>query len=460
MVNPLLRKAQMPQPEDSTRYRSLGLRSNPFPIDPGLKPDSGDPRSDGTIYNDILHKDSQADLQRLLIGMPGTSTAHSLVFLMDYATKRGRGIGKSAFLHHQCERVMSDFGERASEGRGVLLACHVIPPPDCRKFWQFCRAITECLVNHQVVALALWRLRALSGVIPSNVLEEIGDASEWPTTIGDSKWLESRGVDVLFRLNKAVEGTLVSNGVPSEWAKEMVLSSDTRAPELVGPFLRSSDFFWRKEGPSVVFGHLVNLFRAAEFTRGLLLVDEFEKVVYPQNTQERRLFVDSLRYYMFDVDVANARSRFWGVLLTIHPGIQEILLPYWKAAGLDRFSPLAGPDAGQATVYFGPLSGSQAVPLVVVYLDHYRLDVSKKGTLEPFTQEAVVEALVQSGGVPGPTLRLLHRVVEQAADLGKSKIDKDLIEVVRRTPERLEASEISDESGTSETRVRLTEGDD
>lgn len=138
----------------------------------------------------------------------------------------------------------------------------------------------------------------------------------------------------------------------------------------------------------------------------------------------------------------NARVRFYGMLLTIHPGIQEILLPYWKAAGLDRLAPLNQPDAEDITLYFSPLDQQMSMPLVTVYLDHFRASKAKMGTIHPFAKEAVVEALVKSGGVPGRTLRLLHRVVERAVDLGRTTIDKEVVDLVYQSSEPLAAGEL------------------
>lgn len=65
-----------------------------------------------------------------------------------------------------------------------------------------------------------------------------------------------------------------------------------------------------------------------------------------------------------------------------------------------------------------------AIPLVTSYLDYYRLNDEQKGSITPFTKEAVIEALVKSGGVPGNTLRVLHKVIEYAIITQKERITK------------------------------------
>jgi hypothetical protein len=436
MNSPLLRKPTLPNEPPPDRYASLGLRDNPFPYQPTLVPDSDDPRVNGTIYCKELHVDKADDFNAMLIPTRDRRQALPVAFLMDSASRKGRGIGKSAFLKHQQREIMTDLGDAASGGAAVLFATYIVPTPhpSCRKFWEFCRLIFESMIHQNVLALALWRLRALCGKIPENVLAEAGTLDNFEDTIGNAGWLRSKGVDT-WGLDEAVKSRLLSAGVPNDFAFEVAYhgsSSDDLKTAWMKP---QKDSFWRREGGSLVFDWLVRTFRAAEFSRGLLLVDELEKIVMHQNLLERRAFVESLRYYLIDGSCQNARERFYGLLLTIHPLVQELLLAHWQAAGLDRLAPLNEPDAQQCTLYFPPLDKQKAVPLVKVYLDHFRRPEVDTEGIAPFTEDAVVEALLKSSGVPGRTLNLLHRVVERAAERSLRQIDKHLVDEVTAAAE-------------------------
>lgn len=454
MENPLLRKAALPS-EMPNRYESLGLRDNPFPCDPALAIGGGDPRRNGSIYTKELHEDRQLEFDRLLVPAPGRPEPRCLGFLMDLATRRGRGIGKTAFLKQQRDRLMADLGGEASMDTAVMFASHILPTtsPPCRKFWEFCRTVTGALCE-DIVPQAVWRLRALSGQIPDPVLQDIGSADDWERTIGSDAWLQERGVDAMFGLNRAVESTIRKAGVRDELAHE--LAQDGGTPGRASRIFDWTSYHWRNDGGRALFHDLANFFMAAQFTRGLLLIDEVEKISYHQNIQERRAFAESLRYYMFDGDCTNAQRRFFGMLLTIHPLVQEVLLPHWNAAGLGRLAPLGGPQARQCTIHFGPLNRSMAIPLVTVYLDYFRLSGSQRGSIEPFTEDAVVEALARSQGVPGPALNLLFRVVERAAEEGLAEIRKDLVESVYAQREPMEAQEADENGPLPRAQVDLT----
>lgn len=456
MSSPLTRRPiQQPSPSPNI-YEKLGLSDNPFPSEPSLSPDSQDPRRNGLIYCEQLHDDKKKSFTNLLI--PEHGQPRRITFLMDHASRRGRGIGKSAFLKHQERQIMADLGDAVTRGAQVLFALHVIPPaqPPCRKFSEFCRLIYDAMVEKRVITKCICRLRALTGVIPPEVLDHAGPAEKWSETIGSNQWLKTMGVDS-WQLRDKVDELLMEADVDPDLARALSAYGSTAVDhaKALHRLMRAAD--WRLRGAKFLFNDIVKVFRAAQFTHGFLLIDELEKIVIYQNIGERRHFAESLRYCMQDGPFANNKYGFYQMTLTIHPGIQELLLSHWKTAGLDRLAPLAEPEAQQSTIYFGPLDEHQATPLVVEYLNHYRLDTSKAGSLEPFDRDAVIEALVKSNGVPGHALNLLYRVVEYAAREGLSAIAKETVSQVVNAPEREEAPEVQDMSQLPRAEVRLSE---
>lgn len=456
MENPLIRKAVQKPESAKNKFASLGLTDNPFPKHPGLSPGGDDPRSNGSIYCDELAVDKQRDFIRLLIPTPENSKPYSIAFLMDAATRSGRGIGKSAFLYNQCSKIVKDFGNEATRGTEVVFAVCVRPMPRIRKFWEICRSVGDAFAESKVVEKAIWRLRISSGQIPDNAIQEILRVNNWENTVGDDNWLDAHQINT-WELNRQVKRAIVEAGLPEPMAHAFsYLSGNAR--NNFNWMTRFSDYHWRRDGAILIFDYLVKLFMAAGFTRGLLLIDEVEKFVYYENTEERRNFAESLRYYSFDANVANSQNSFYGILLTIHPLIQELLIPHWRATGIDRFSPLSQPNAKDSTIYFRPLTEPMVVPLVKVYLDVYRVPGSRDLQIEPFTDDALAEALIKSKGVPGEMLVLLHHVINFAADKGLSSINKKTIVEVASLKTYIEEKESSSDEIPPPTDVELTEG--
>ena len=423
----LFRKATTPVVPRENLYEAFGLEQNPFPDKPSVVPGSDDPRLNGSIYRADLRQQEEQTFERLMIPTLDRPDVRPIVLLMDFATRRGRGIGKTAFLNYQRQRITADLGDALTGGAYVLFAAYVLPSTGgrCRKFWQFARLLAEGLNEQGIVAQALWRLRAFSGSIPAEVLAQVGEDAQ--ATIGNNEWLARQGVNIMFDLDPAVERMLRAAGVRAEIATSLARSG--RSPELWRQdFLsRQTAYRWRQDGGRLVFDDLVSLFLAAEFSHGLLLVDEVEKIIIHQNMKERRAFVEDIRYFFLDGPHQSARSGFYQLLLTIHPYVQELLTPHWSAAGLDRFCALSGELTPEYTIYFRPLEVGAAVPLVTVYLDRFRLSPEQRGQLTPFDEDAVVEALRLANRVPGPMLSLLHRVMERAVIEGWTTISADQV---------------------------------
>lgn len=425
MTSNLFRKAPALSENKPNPYERFGLTQNPFPTKPSVSIGTPDPRQNGSIYIEELRANEQRKFEELLIVTPDRPQVRQIAFLMDYATRRGRGIGKTAFLYHQRRRIMSDLGNAVSNGAQVLFASYVLPEPNgmYRKFWKFCQLVVEALADEEnpVISTALWRLRAYSGCISEEILNDIGSMPA--ETIGNDQWLTNRGVSVMFELNNTIKNQLLAQGI-TEYFADGLVNHGHNARKFRTDFLsRLSDNTWRRDGSRILFDDLVKLFHLCGFNRGLILVDEMERVVQPQNTDERRAFTDSVRYFLVDGQCENARLSFLSFVFTIHPYVQELLTPHWEASGLDRFAALSRDLAPDYTVYLEPLNQFSAKPLALAYLSASRMPGMTDEDLRPFTVEALNEALLKSGRVPGRFLTLLNNAIERAVTESWQTID-------------------------------------
>ncbi len=425
MTHDLLRRAAKPAKPRPNKYERFGLARNPFPAKPSVTFGSRDYRENGSIYLPELREKQQSRFEELLIPHPDRTQARPISFLMDYATRRGRGIGKTSFLNHQKKRIMADFGNELSGGTEVMFAIHVLPSPSgkSRKFWQFHKLLTQEMVRQEILSAAIWRLRAFSGVIPDEVLEKIGPEPQ--ETIGNNDWLEKEKIKVVWELEPAIQRQLQELGIRHDLAESLARFGHS-ADNFRQSYLNIlSDYVWKNDNDRLFFDDLLKVLMAAGFTKGLILADDVEKIIMPQNTQERRIFTDSLRYFFIDGLCENTRFSFYSLLLTIHPYVQELLSPHWNAAGLDRFAVLSGDLDSEYAIYFEPLNQESAIPLTTAYLDASRMSEDQMGCLEPFDVEALTEALMLSGQVPGIFLTLLYNAVEKAIHSGWQKIGTD-----------------------------------
>lgn len=416
MNNISFRKPVVTKRED--KYSRYGFNQNPFPFDPTVKPTSTDYRENGSVFLEELRSDELDEFKSRIV-----NSNTKIGFLMDYAAYRGRGIGKTAFLNYVKNLINTDLGLELSKEQEVLYAIYVTPSPDKRErnMSLIARNIYNSMLSSDLFLIVFSRLRAFSGIIPENVLDEV--SNNYRETIANDEWLKNRNV-YLDQLNKSVESTLRGIGIDVSFDYNTFMPRNSYEIFMESIKLDQSDYIWKNKGCDFLFTTLVRLFKEAYFTHCIILLDEVEKIVTYQNFAERHAFCDSLRNYFIDGGSFNAIEGFYKILLTIHPNSQELLMPHWSAAGLNRFSELGGTTANQTTIFFQPIknTGDIAVKLAQTYMERAR--ETENNSIRPFTEEALTEAMLRAGNIPGAFLRYVYMAIEKGIELGWDTIDK------------------------------------
>jgi len=88
-------------------------------------------------------------------------------------------------------------------------------------------------------------------------------------------------------------------------------------------------------------------------------------------------------------------------------------------------------------------------------LDESRLSSDQRGGLEPFDGDALIEALRLTGGVPGPMLALLRRVLEHAVAQNQTRIGAEDVRRVFGTEPPLEPEDTREEEQLPDAQVDL-----
>lgn len=417
------------------RYQKFGFSRNPFPNKTSITINDIDNRNNGSIYIPELRETENKEFEKILIPNPDRAEPKTISFLMDYATRRGRGIGKTAFLWYQKNRIMADLGNELSGGSEVLFAAYINPRPDIsyKKFGYVAKLIIEAIIDQDILTLALSRLRVFTGLIDARVLQEV-KLYNLDDTVGNDQWLIEKHKDLgekfdVHSMTQTVRGSLIKSNIDPNLATAVARFGNEMDHFRKWYFNEIKETFWRKDGSKLLFNDFVKILINAKFTKGLLLFDELEKIVPKLNSLERREFCESLRYYFIDGDNQNTNYNFLSCLLTIHPYLQELLIPHWEASGLQRFASLGGELVNDYTVYFEPLHAESAIPLALAFMDESREKSEFNGKLDPFDEEGLLEALKKTTGVPGRYLNFLHSAIEKAIDeswkkIGVSEISK------------------------------------
>lgn len=421
MANNLLRKPQISN-EVKNKYADMGFTQNPFPVEPTVKPESDDERTNGSIFLEEIRRDEIDEFKKILI-----DGNNKLCVMMDYAAYRGRGIGKSAYLNYLKRHINEDFGYALTDGNAVLYAIYVAPTADDsnRSLSQITRYAYDFMQKDGIYFKIYCRLRAMSGYLDDLLQTDENITLE---NIAADDWLREKGVDV-DSMNKSIKSTVRNIGFDVEDSLFPNFDYEDFERTVCPTF---NDFQWKKDGGNFFFNKIERLFKAAYFTNCIMLLDEAEKLIQHQNFNDRRTFCENVRNYFIDGNSSNALDGFYKMLITLHPNSQELLMPHWSAAGLDRICSLGGGASNENTIFFKPLQDENLqVNLALAYLDHSRFDELSKGKPYPFTKEALCYAMTKEDGIVGKYLRLLYLCIEKAVINGWNLIGKDEIDIVR-----------------------------
>lgn len=449
MDNNLFRKPKKVE-EVENKYQFLGFTQNPFPSEPAVKPYSTDSRVNGSIFLDKIREEEIKDFKKHIV-----NASNKIGLLMDYAAYKGRGIGKTAFLNHMKNSINTDLGNKISNGDSVLYAVYVSPSADKqnRSLSDVAHSIFTSMHKEGLFLTVFCRLRALSGLL-DEVIDETVNESNYEDTIANDSWLKERGVDVQgvnsFVMDKLVEAGIsdnVSSLFGGSYQSYKLLLEDNK-----------NEYFWKKTGLQYLFGNIEKLLKAALFTNCIILLDEAEKMIQYQSSNERRALCDDLRYYFIDGSCSNAIDGFFKIVLTIHPNSQELLMPHWAAAGLDRFCSLGGDISSENTIFFKPMSNDVMMinELAEIYLKESRIDTNDN-SINPFTQEAINYAMEKSDRIPGRFLRMLYLMIEKAVQNHWKIIDKEKIDMAWQENNKYNSvtSNAMDDTPLPETKIEL-----
>lgn len=433
-MNNLTRKPQTASEQRNQKYRYYGFTQNPFPFDPSVIPGSEDKRNNGTLFFEGMRESEMNDFKEKLVKSP-----NRIGILMDYAAYKGRGIGKTALLNHVKTVINNDLGLRISDGQDVLYSVYLSPNSsdgNNRSLSRMAHSLYDAMVNERFLFIAFCRLRAFSGGISDDLLAELTE-DDYEKTIADDKWLNDHGADVQ-KINSFIIDKLYSMGF-LEGSHSYRLSFDYMDfLDTISSF--HSELEWNKKGLHLIFDKLVLLFKEAAFSNCIILLDEVEKIVQYQNFSERRAFCDDLRFYFIDGNTENSADGFFKILITIHPNSQELLMPHWMAAGLERFCELGGSGAIENTIFFKPMKDDINLikDFVRIYLDNSRSN--KSDSVEPFTDDALLLALRKSDNIAGKFLKMLYLAIEKGVTyqwktIGTDKIEELTRDVIKKTDE-------------------------
>lgn len=434
--------------EHQNAYQTLySLRENPFPSLALFSPNVNDPRRNGEIYDPMFRQPEEKRFFEMFVQPPNDDRPTQLGFIRLDPQAGGRGNGKSAFLHRIMQRINQQDWENwptnPDDPNLFCLSVHVLPEPKKqRRFWEFVLLTFETLFEQDLLAEVDRHMRAsvLLSLLPEEALQAVSQrpsieinqalASEEAYSL----LLEQYGFTLqgfMEAARKQVEKIQPTSNAYLEhyYASQCSLETAWRNWREAG--MLASAFQWRNNGVEWLTEGLAAILLAAGYQRLIILLDEFEKIYISQSGRERDEFLDGLRQYFYERPSIAAKYQFITMVLTIHPSIYTYVSNNWRRVGLDNMAPLDVDRIGQVSVELGASDVEKLTDLLVYYIDWFRIDPEdpRKGTVYPFSEEALTPIIDAARYYPRGTLWYAHRILQKAAnDLEKAPIGLAYVE--------------------------------
>lgn len=414
-------------------YGGLGLRDLPFSPEPVLDPYSDDPRRNGKIYAQAPVQDAMAKFEHLLIrpdDFPNRTRIASLWSKGD--TESGRGMGKTALLRFFQRRINDDWGEEEFKGRfwAVVLYVSFRQQVDRRYMEQLAWAALVDVCRNGVldVSRAAIRRNLLSDDQVAEIVSHGG--SEDYENLLDDDVLSEHGVSG-FDLDGRSESALLEGGVQHGVAKALATGGfetflrDLRRDGNLEPYYVPRDNKGLDYSTRLLFDDLVLYLRLAGFAGGYLFIDDIENLTDQMTRRHRQEFAKEFGLCTVRPGYANVAQQFFSSVLTTHQASARALAQAWTEAGLSSMARL---EPGAPTSVELPLpTEEQARQILIEHLDFFRLDVERRGTIEPFSEDGLA-ALVGKSQHPRTLIANAARVVRNAAEKGYSTISRQAVE--------------------------------
>ena len=418
------------RPEQTTSpYAALGLSDLPFPVAAVVDPYNTDARRNGAIYAVEPVRPSIDKFERLLIRPNDFQNRVRLAYLWSRGDQEtGRGMGKTALLRYFRQRINQDWGQTEFNGQFSALVVYVsfTAQVDRRYMEQLALSALVDICRSRVLesSLASLRLEYLTPEAAEQIVTNADGSLDYANLLNDEV-LDANDVDPAV-LNQQVAAKLVEDGVHSHSATALATGSfedylkSFRRDRSLEPLYVPRDTKILDFSRGFLFNDVVLYLRAAGFQGGYLFIDDIENLVDQMTRKQRFEFAKEFALCTVRPGYANTAHNFFSCVLTTHQQASVGLSAAWGEAGLAGIARLDPNDPNSVEL---PLpSTDQARQIIVAHLDHYRLDPSKNGSIEPFTEDGMA-ALVTNRQHPRVLLSVAASVVSRAVQEGIQTID-------------------------------------
>lgn len=420
------------------RYESLGLKDNPFPLNPYVNKENSDIRYNGSIYESKIRENEYKQVIQNFIKVPQSNPNHIRMGYIQDNSYVGRGNGKSAFALNLVNIINNEFCLDISDGLNKCFGIYIQPEPSGRTktFQSFLDLLFQAIFDQNLInySLASLRLESLIDLDP-NFNYNWESEAEIIISLNSEEWYD-KNMPLLdnYKLSSITKQIFKKTNL-SKLSSEFPLIKDQNKyfNYRVSTQIDFHHYYFEtlkktEEKAKFIFNDLVLLFQASGFNGGYIFVDDFERIPDFQSEKLKQEFALEIRTNFFDSVIENAKIGFLNLILVMHAGVPRLVEKAWSVSGMERRSPLISDAANQPHVIkFDKLNLSHSKLLIQKYVNEYIIDTSQINMFNPFTENAISIISEKCELNAASILEKCYAIVEEAANSRKEKIDEDFV---------------------------------
>ncbi len=371
-------------------YEVYCLKDNPFPKGGAfVKPESDDPRENGSIFSVNARKTEIEEFEKKLVGSKVSFDDRlRCAFLWAHGGRTiGRGMGKTALTLYMLQKINNGYGKNYFGGKSKFFCAYIA-------FQKQTKAKVVFLYKE-----------ALRSFINAGLFAELQKST---TEVN----LVSAGVNPKYAHAIAtgdVKGYFES--ISRYPLDQMATQWDTRFVNLL---------------PSLFLSETVSALKAGGFGGGILVIDDMENLTDIATRSEIENFVKDFGIAFFRSKYKASISNFFTLLFVAHEQSAQDISQAWTLEGLASAYPLA--PGGPASILTRKPDMEQGLDIFLEHLRYYRDPAcAVSDPFMPFEKEAVEWIIQDSDFHPRRFLSRFNRILVDALGDGQKTVSLDMV---------------------------------
>lgn len=379
-------------------YEIYGLKENPFPKGGAiLKPESRDPRENGSIFSVNARAREIQEFEEKFIGIKtALDDRIRCGFLWAEGDRTtGRGMGKTALAIYMKHRVNDGYGKNYFGAKDKFFCSYISFKEQLKSKVAFLyKEAFRSFINDKLFL-------HISGCVSKNNLETAGVQEEFAEAVANNSVKEYLEDLSRYKLDE----------MSTAWDQKFLV-------KVSGLFLNQT----------------VRSLKAAGFKGGILLIDDIENLTDKSTRAEIENFIKDIGIAFFRAGNEASNSNFFTIILTTHQQSAQKISQAWTVAGLSASFPMN--PRGHASLETRKPDKEQCVDIILQHLKYFRdPSVAIPNELHPFKRDAIESVINDCDFHPRRFLSRFNRIIVEALSKGVTEITPEFVQTVPEVEE-------------------------